>query len=85
MGPRSSTPGDTPAPEALAPPVPDISYNDNTILQKKAPRGSERRGGLKLTPQQAAALRARREQGTPIKALMEEYGLSKASVFRYLH
>jgi hypothetical protein len=38
----------------------------------------------KLTPQQAEALWAKREQGTPIKALMEEYGISKASVFRYL-
>ena len=84
MGPRSSTPGDTPAPEALAPPVPDISYNDNTILQKKAPRGSARRGGLKLTPQQEAALRAKRKQGTSIKELMKEYGISKATVFRYL-
>ena len=34
MGPRFSTPGDMPAPEAPAPPVPDLSYNDNTVLQK---------------------------------------------------
>ena len=85
MGPRFSTPGDMPAPEAPAPPVPDLSYNDNTVLQKKPPRGSTPPRQYKLTPQQAAALRAKREQGTPIKALMEEYGLSKASVFRYLH
>ena len=32
-----------------------------------------------------AALRAKREQGTPIKALMEEDGISNASVFRSLH
>jgi hypothetical protein len=74
-----------PAPEAPAPPVPDISYNSNTVLQEKAPRGSTPPRLYKLTPEQAAALRAKREQGTPIKALMEEYGLSKASVFRYLH
>jgi hypothetical protein len=47
MGPRFSTPGDMPAPEAPAPPVPDISYNDNTVLQKKAPRGAGRRGGMR--------------------------------------
>jgi hypothetical protein len=29
-------------------------------------------------------MRAKRARGTPIKALMEEYGLSKATVFRYL-
>jgi Helix-turn-helix domain of resolvase len=38
----------------------------------------------KLTPSQEKALRAKRQQGTPIKALMEEYGVSKATVFRYL-
>jgi hypothetical protein len=29
-------------------------------------------------------LRARRASGVPIKVLMEEFGLSRASVFRYL-
>lgn len=42
------------------------------------------RGQRKLTPRQAATLRAKRHRGVPIKALMQEYGLSKASVFRYL-
>lgn len=42
MGPRFSTPGDMPAP-----PVPDISYNDNTVLQKKAPRGAGRHGEMR--------------------------------------
>jgi hypothetical protein len=41
-------------------------------------------GQRKLTPRQVRALRAKRGRGTPIKALMEEYGLSKATVFRYL-
>ena len=72
----------TPAP---APSTPDISYNGNAVLQEKAPRGSTRPGQNKLTPRQVASLRAKRQRGTPIKALMEEYGLSKASVFRYLH
>jgi hypothetical protein len=74
----------TPAPEASAPRAADLSYNGNAVLQEEAPRRSTRRGGLKLTPQQEAALRAKRQQGTPIKALMEEYGISKATVFRYL-
>ena len=47
MGPRFSTPGDMPAPEAPASPVSDISYNDNTVLQKKAPRGAGRRGEMR--------------------------------------
>jgi DNA-binding IclR family transcriptional regulator len=33
---------------------------------------------------QATALRAKRQRGIPIKALMEEYGLSRATVHRYL-
>jgi hypothetical protein len=73
-----------PAPEAPAPPVPDISYNGNAVLQKKAPRGSTRPGQNKLTPRQVASLRAKRQRGTPIKALMQEYDISKATLFRYL-
>ena len=42
------------------------------------------RGQYKLTPRQRAAMRARRRRGVPIKRLMEEYGLSRATVFRYL-
>jgi DNA-directed RNA polymerase specialized sigma24 family protein len=78
----TSTPA--PAPEVPLPPVTDLSYNDNTVIQEGTPWRSIRRGGLKLTPQQEAALRAKRQQGTPIKALMEEYGISKATVHRYL-
>ncbi len=37
-----------------------------------------------LTPPQIAQLRERREQGVLIKRLMKDYGLSKASVYRYL-
>jgi DNA invertase Pin-like site-specific DNA recombinase len=36
-----------------------------------------------LTVQQVAELRDRRDQGALIKALMKEYGLSKASVYWY--
>ncbi len=38
----------------------------------------------KLTRQQIAELRHRREQGDLIKILMKNYNLSKASVYRYL-
>jgi hypothetical protein len=41
-------------------------------------------GHFKLTARQAAALRAKRARGTPMKVLMEEYGISKATLFRYL-
>jgi hypothetical protein len=41
-------------------------------------------GQFKLTPRQVASLRARHARGAPIKALMEEFELSKASVYRYL-
>jgi hypothetical protein len=47
MGPRFSAPGDMPAPEVPAPPLPDISYNDNTVLQKDAPRGAGKRGAMR--------------------------------------
>jgi len=37
-----------------------------------------------LTPQQAAELQDRRQQGTPIRTLMRDYRISKATVYRYL-
>ena len=37
-----------------------------------------------LTSQQSTELRNRRQQGALIKTLMTDYGLSKASVYRYL-
>jgi hypothetical protein len=43
------------------------------------------RGQRKLTPRQIRALRAKRARGTPIKVLMEDYDVSKATLFRYLH
>jgi predicted DNA binding protein len=43
-----------------------------------------RPGQNKLTPRQVASLRAKRARRVPIKSLMEEYGISKATVFRYL-
>ena len=38
----------------------------------------------KLTPEQIIELKRRREQGTLIKKLMQDYGISKVSVYRYL-
>jgi len=48
------------------------------------PQVHTRAGQRTLTPHQVRALRAKRTRGTPIKALMQEYGVSKATVFRYL-
>ena len=38
----------------------------------------------KLTPEQIIQLQGSREQGALIKTLMQDYGLSKVSVYRYL-
>ena len=41
-------------------------------------------GQFKLTPRQVRALRAKRARGVPIKVLMQEFEISKATLFRYL-
>jgi helix-turn-helix resolvase-like protein len=41
-------------------------------------------GQRKLSPRQIKALRTRRDRGASIKTLMEEFGISKATLFRYL-
>ena len=46
--------------------------------------GSISVGKKRLTPAQVTELRHRRAQGDLIKTLMQDYGLSKASVYRYL-
>jgi DNA invertase Pin-like site-specific DNA recombinase len=43
------------------------------------------RADKKLNPQQVAELQERREQGVLIKMLMQDYDLSKSSVYRYLN
>jgi DNA invertase Pin-like site-specific DNA recombinase len=53
-------------------------------IQKAKGRGVHFGRKKNLTVQQVAELRDRRGQGALIKALMKEYGLSKASVYRYL-
>ena len=40
-------------------------------------------GQYKLTPRQVRTLRAKRQRGVPIQKLMQEYGVSRATLFRY--
>ena len=53
-------------------------------IQKAKERGVHFGRKKNLTVQQVAELRDRRDQGALIKTLMKDYGLSKASVYRYL-
>ena len=62
-----------PTPPAPAPP-----------LAADTPQAQTAGGQRKLTPRQQRALRDKHLRGVPVPALMEEYGLSRASVFRYL-
>jgi hypothetical protein len=83
MGPH----GSREAPEVAAQPVPAFSHDDNTVIQQEGITHAQQPGRRtlhKLTLRQGKALRAKRARGVPVKALMEEYGLSKATVFRYL-
>jgi hypothetical protein len=41
-------------------------------------------GPTKLTPLQVAEMRGKRAAGVPIKALLEEYAVSRATAHRYL-
>ena len=53
-------------------------------IQKAKGQGVKFGQPKRLSLAQVAELRARREQGVLIKTLMRDYGLSKASVYRYL-
>ena len=53
-------------------------------IQKAKERGVKFGRKKTLTAEQIATLRQRRQQGVLIKTLMKDYGLSKASVYRYL-
>jgi DNA invertase Pin-like site-specific DNA recombinase len=53
------------------------------ILKAQA-RGVRLGRKKRLAPEQVSELRKRRAQGDLIKTLMQDYGLSKASVYRYL-
>ena len=53
-------------------------------IQKAKERGVKFGKKKKLNQQQIAELQHRRQQGVLIKTLMKDYGISKASVYRYL-
>jgi DNA invertase Pin-like site-specific DNA recombinase len=53
-------------------------------IQKAKEKGVKFGRKKKLTKRQMGELRKRRQQGELIKDLMADYGLSKASVYRYL-
>ena len=53
-------------------------------IQKAQERGVKFGKRKKLNEKQVVELQVRREQGMLIKMLMQEYGLSKTSVYRYL-
>lgn len=64
--------------------VSDIATATETDTPPPRGRQAAPLGQHKLTVRQAAALRAQRAAGAPIKRLMDAYGLSRATVHRYL-
>ena len=53
-------------------------------IRKARERGVHFGRQRKLTKQQVTALQSKRQHGVLITTLMHDYGLSKASVYRYL-
>jgi DNA invertase Pin-like site-specific DNA recombinase len=53
-------------------------------IQKARERGVKFGKRKKLNKRQAAELQKRRSQGVLIKTLMQDYDISKTSVYRYL-
>jgi DNA invertase Pin-like site-specific DNA recombinase len=53
-------------------------------IQNAKARGIRFGRAYRLTPDQAGALRQRHQQGATTPELMREYGISKATVYRYL-
>ena len=77
---------ETPTAADIAPtaePTPADSSADRVPTPADSPRGQPR-GQRKLTATQRRELHRKRARGTPMKALMEEYGLSRATLYRYL-
>jgi predicted transcriptional regulator len=64
--------------------VADMNGNVTVTEPANTPAPRSARGTNILTPTQAAEMRGKRSAGVPIKALMQEYGISKATVHRYL-
>jgi DNA invertase Pin-like site-specific DNA recombinase len=53
-------------------------------IKKAKDRGVSVGRQKQLSPRQIEELKIARKQGVTIKTLMKDYGLSKASVYRYL-
>ena len=53
-------------------------------IKKAKEKGVRFGAAKKLTEKQIVELRRKRGEGILIKPLMKEYGLSKASIYRYL-
>jgi hypothetical protein len=63
----------------------DIPPTDaDTSADRSADTAPTGRGQRTLTPRQQRALRDKYQSGVSVPALMDEYGMSRASVFRYL-
>jgi hypothetical protein len=59
-----------------------VGPSDTQATNTPAPRPAP--GQTKLTPLQVGELRGKRSAGVPIKELMAEYDISRATLFRYL-
>ena len=67
-----------------APTPADSADSAPTRARADTPQVRPPGGQYKLTPRQVRTLRARRQRGVPIQTLMQEYGVSRATLFRYL-
>jgi Arc/MetJ-type ribon-helix-helix transcriptional regulator len=75
----------TPAPAPRGPTAPgQDTLTPEPPPAADTPQARTTGGQHKLTPRQVRALRDKHQRGVPVPALMEEYGISRASVFRYL-
>jgi hypothetical protein len=67
---------------AVCAPEDEDEHGHSLVTEGTAPPSPRR--AHKLTSRQIRALRDKHLRGVPVPALMEEYGISRASVFRYL-
>jgi hypothetical protein len=81
------TPRSAPPPRREPSPHPEPRTAASTADSRPPPAdiaARPRPGQRKLTPRQIRALRDKHLRGVPVPALMEEYQISRASLFRYL-
>jgi hypothetical protein len=95
QAPRAAAPGETPGADT-ATATETATQGEPRVAATKSASGADtatvattetartQGGQRKLTPLQAAELRGKRAAGMPIKALMQAYGLSRATLHRYL-